>query len=77
MRILQRLLPLVGGHFWQFSKCSHFSNIRCFLEPFFCIEQLHGVVETFLAFWLAAIFGNFKNALIFRMLGVFWTRFFG
>ena len=26
---------LLGGHFWQFSKCSHFSNIRCFLKPFF------------------------------------------
>ena len=23
------------AHFWQFSKCSHFWNISCFLEPFF------------------------------------------
>ena len=22
------------------TKCSHFSNISCFLEPFFCIEQV-------------------------------------
>ena len=29
------IFPLLGGHFWQFSKCSHFSNISCFLEPFF------------------------------------------
>ena len=23
------------AHFWQFSKCSHFSNISCFFKPFF------------------------------------------
>ena len=55
VRILQRLLPLVGGHFWQYSKCSLFSNISCFLEPFFCIEQLQCVVETFLAFFFAFV----------------------
>ena len=32
--ILQSLWPLLGGHFWQFSKSSHFSNISSFLEPF-------------------------------------------
>ena len=32
--ILQSLYPLVGGHFWPFSKCCHFSNISCFFEPF-------------------------------------------
>ena len=47
---------VLGGHFWQFSKCSHFSNISSFFAPFFCIEQLQCVVETFLAcfyaFWI-------------------------
>ena len=75
-------------------KCSHFSNISCFFEPFFCIEQLQCVVETFLACFyaflifdpkwrfckvyslcLVAIFGNFQNALIFRILAVFFEPF--
>ena len=38
---------------WQFSKCSHFSNISCFFKPFFCTEQLQCVVETFLACFYA------------------------
>ena len=86
---------MLGGHFWQFWKCSYFSNISCFLEAFFCIEQLQCVVETFLAClyaflifdpkWrfckvyslcLVAIFGHFQNALIFPILAVFWSRFF-
>ena len=33
--ILQSLYPLLDGHFCQFSKCSHFANISCFMEPFF------------------------------------------
>ena len=33
--ILQSLQLLLGGHFWPFSKCSHFSNISCFFELFF------------------------------------------
>ena len=51
--ILQRLKPLLGGHFWQVSKCSHVSNISCFFEAVFCIEQLQCVVETFLACFFA------------------------
>ena len=27
--------PLHRGHFWQCSKCSHFSNIICLFGPFF------------------------------------------
>ena len=27
--ILQRLQSFLGGHFWPFSKCSHFSNMCC------------------------------------------------
>ena len=41
--------------FLDISKCSHFSNISCFLGLFFgavfCIEQLQCFVETFLAFF--------------------------
>ena len=37
---LQRLWPLHSGHFCQFSKWSHFSNISFFLEPVFCIKQV-------------------------------------
>ena len=33
--ILHGLKPMHIGQFWPFSKCSHFSNIRCFLERFF------------------------------------------
>ena len=88
------LYPLLGGHFWQFLKCSHFSNISCFFGAVFCIDKPQCVVETFLACFyaflifdpkwrfcqvyslcLVAIFGNFQNALIFRILAVFWSRF--
>ena len=41
--------PLHCGHFWPFSKCSHFSNIsRCF-EPFFAQTNSNVFVETFFA----------------------------
>ena len=94
MRILQRLEPLLGGHFLQFSNYSSFSNISFFFEAFFCIEQLQCVVETFLACFFAflifdpksafskgyslclvAIFGYSQNALIFRILAFFCSRF--
>ena len=42
------------GQFWPFSKCCHFSNIRCFLERCFCTQQFECssriVFRTFLAF---------------------------
>ena len=34
VRILQGLYPSLGGHFCQFTKCSYFSNLSCFWEPF-------------------------------------------
>ena len=55
MTILQSLKALLGGHFWSFSKCSHFCNIGCFFEPIFCIEQLQCVVDTFLACFYAFV----------------------
>ena len=45
--ILQSLQPLLGGHFWQFSKCSHFSNISCFLEPFFAQNNCNVLQKRF------------------------------
>ena len=84
----------IADIFGHFAKCSHFSNISCFLEPFFCIEQLEcvcrNVFRMFLAYLIfnpncpfcmgyslrtVAIFGHFQNALIFRILAVFWSRF--
>ena len=40
----------------------------------FCIEQLQCVVETFLACFYAFLMHK-KNALIFRIFAVFWSRF--
>ena len=54
VRISQRLWPLIAGYFWQFSKCSHFSNISSFLEPF-CIEQLQCAVDMFLTCFFAIL----------------------
>ena len=42
-------MPLHCGHFWPFLKCSHFSNISCFFEPFFAENNSNEFVETFLA----------------------------
>ena len=82
------------GQFWPFSKCSHFSNIRCFLKRFLAHNNSNVVVESFFApFWhfyffnpnwpfcmgyspcILANFGHFQNALIFRILGVFCSGF--
>ena len=49
LRILHGLQPLHCGHFWPFSKCPHFSNISCFLEPFFAQNNSNVFVETFFA----------------------------
>ena len=40
VKFLESLKPLHNGQFWSFRKCSHFSNIRCFLELFFCTQEL-------------------------------------
>ena len=45
--ILQNLQPLLGGHFWQFSKCSQFSNISCFLEPIFAQNNCNKLQKCF------------------------------
>ena len=37
------------GHFWPFSKCSHFSNISSFLEPVFAVNNSNVFVEMFFA----------------------------
>ena len=52
MTILQSLLPLHCGKFWRFSKTCHFSNIRCFLRPFFAQNNSNVSLEALLAcFW--------------------------
>ena len=57
--ILQSLQPLLGGHFWQFSKWSHFWNISCFLEPFFAQNNCNVLQKRF-----KHVFLHFK----------FWTQ---
>ena len=79
--------------FWPFSKTCHFSNIRCFLEPFFAQNNSNVLVESFFMFFRILIFdpnwafckgyspcivtnfGHFRKLVIFRILGVFWSRF--
>ena len=46
--ILQSLQPLHGSHFCQYSKWSHFSNIRGFFERFFAQNQYNVRVDLFL-----------------------------
>ena len=45
--ILQRLQPLLSGHFFQFSKWPHFSILSCFLEPSFAYNNSNVLVESF------------------------------
>ena len=42
-------MPLHCSYFLSFSKCSHFSNISCFLEPFFAQNNLNVFLDTFQA----------------------------
>ena len=48
-----RVLSLRGEKYvherlvYQFSKCSHFSNIRCFLERFFAHDSPNVVVQSY------------------------------
>ena len=52
LTILHGLYPMHIGQFWPFSKCSHFSNIRCFLKRFLAHNNSNVVVESFFApFW--------------------------
>ena len=38
---------MLSGHFCQFSKCPHFSNISCVLEPFFALNKNGPIFEIF------------------------------
>ena len=50
--ILQSLQPLHGGHFCQYSKCSHFSNFSCFIERFSAYNNdIVSVDSFFICFW--------------------------
>ena len=49
LSILHGLQPLHCGHFQQFSKCSHFSNISCFFPAVFLQNNLNELLETILA----------------------------
>ena len=43
---------LHGGHFCQYSKYPHFSNLSCFLERFFAYNNYIVSVDSFLiCFW--------------------------
>ena len=83
-----------SSDFCQFSKCSHFSNISCFLELLFAWNNFIVLLESLsVFFWIlkfltqsdhfpkayspciVAIFANFQNGLIFRILAVFWSCF--
>ena len=49
LSILHGLQPLDCGHFWPFVKFSRFSNISCFMEPFFAQNISNVFLETFFA----------------------------
>ena len=49
LSIIHGLQPLHCGHFWPFSKSSHFSNNICFFQPFFAYNKFNVFVETFFA----------------------------
>ena len=38
--------------FWHFLKTCHFSNIRCFLKPFFAQNNSNELLESFLTLFL-------------------------
>ena len=77
--------------FWPFSKWSHFSNISCFLEPFFAYNNCNMFVETFFAcfrqfyflteseyFAWAIAFALWPTLAIFKMISFSnISRFFG
>ena len=46
--MIQRLLPLHGGHFCQYSKCSHFSNIIFLSEGFFAYNKYNVLIDAIL-----------------------------
>ena len=63
VKFLESLKPLHNGQFWSFRKCSHFSNSRCFLELFFCTQELECASRV--------VFRMFLTILIFDPKGWF------
>ena len=68
----------IAFEFWpvfQFSKSSHFSNIKRFLEPFFAYNVCNVLVETFFAcfrpFYLLTQTDHFSKAIEFVLWPVF------
>ena len=57
--------------FGHFLKCSHFSNINCFLEPFFPLKNFNVFVETIFAcfrqFYFLTQFEYFAWAIAFAL----------
>ena len=49
-------IALHCGNFLPFPKCSHFSNISCFVKPFFAYNKSNVFVETFFASFLHFLF---------------------
>ena len=45
-------IALHSGKFWRFSKPCHFSNVRCFLKPFFPQTNCNEVLVSFFACFL-------------------------
>ena len=75
LTILHGLYPMYSGQFWPFLKCSHFSNIRCFLERFFA-HNIFNVVAQWFAH-LSAVFNFWPKLTILHGLypiyrGQFW-----
>ena len=64
-------IAFVCGHFRPFSKWSYFSNISCFLEPFFEENNSNVFVETFLTcfrqFYFLTQTENFAWAIAFAL----------
>ena len=76
------LQPMQYGHFCHFSNSCFFSNIRQFFEPFSAQNNFNVFLKSFLLrFWhfsspcKIAVFATFQNLVIFRILGVFSSRF--
>ena len=70
-------MPLHCGHFWPFLKCSHFSNISCFLDPFFLQNNFNVFVETFFRMFQAILFFALWPFLaIFKMLSFLESQLF-
>ena len=76
------LQPMQYGHFCHFSNSCFFSNIRQFFEPFSAQNNFNVFLKSFLLrFWhfsspcKIAVFATVQNLVIFRILGVFSSRF--